>query len=346
MFDASKLELNAIRRRAEIDHRRVILVPGRHVDQFGSVVRYLKTLGLKPVFRDSHQVEMLRGDRSFLPVAVGLLSADDIGASIERRSNLGHRPDQASLFWIGAFTGVLGRDRTCIVCEPSIAQCLKDLSLGVLVIARDPEHQWRSELRNLLVSCGVVARSRGRRAQFTPRKARPTTEPAVRIRSSENSATDTHGKPAYHSVNWFAQLVREGVINNEQMAEAQSLASKLGVKIEEALLKLEYVTDAQAQQCVYMFVDLLAVQIPSAVIEMVPESVARENVVIPVSLDDSGSMTLAMYDPSRYDVLDKMRFITSRDITVVIAAKNEIEASIDRYYGQGEFGLAELEHIE
>ena len=77
---------------------------------------------------------------------------------------------------------------------------------------------------------------------------------------------------------WINKLVKDGVISKDQLAEAQGLADKLGLKVEEALLRLEYITpaemgQAQAKQFGYDFVDVSTIQIPAAVIQMVPESV-------------------------------------------------------------------------
>lgn len=140
---------------------------------------------------------------------------------------------------------------------------------------------------------------------------------------------------------WIQKLVKDGVISKEQLAEATELAAKLGIKIEDALVKLEYldpsdVGKAQAKQFGYEFTDVSTVQVPASVIQMVPESVARENVVIPISLGDDGSLTVAMHDPSKYDVLDKLRFIINKDIKVVVAPKDVIQLAINRHYGQSE----------
>src|SRR5579864_3102581 len=141
------------------------------------------------------------------------------------------------------------------------------------------------------------------------------------------------------AADWIQKLVKDGVISKDQLAEAQALAAKLGLKVEEALLRLEYISaadvgQAQAKQFGYEFVDVSTVQIPAAVIQMVPESVARENLVCPISLGDDGSLTVAMHDPEKYEVLDKLRFIINRDIKVVVAPKDVIQQAINRHYGQ------------
>ncbi|HTI51228.1 MAG TPA: ATPase, T2SS/T4P/T4SS family [Planctomycetaceae bacterium] len=143
------------------------------------------------------------------------------------------------------------------------------------------------------------------------------------------------------AADWVQKLVKEGVISKEQLAEAQAVAAKLGIKTEDALLKLEYVSpgdigQAQAKQFGMDFVDLATIQIPASVIQMVPESVARENLVIPLSLDDSGSLTVAIHDPTAFDVLDKLRFIINKDIKPVVAPKEIIQQAINRHYGQSE----------
>lgn len=140
---------------------------------------------------------------------------------------------------------------------------------------------------------------------------------------------------------WIQKLIDEDVISNDQWAEAQDLAANLGIKPEEALVKLEYVTpaqigQAQANQFGFEFIDLSSMQIPSSVIEMVPESVARENLVIPLSLEDNGDLVVALHDPMAFDILDKLRFIINKEIKVAVASKEMIQAAINRHYGQSE----------
>ncbi|HEY3963660.1 MAG TPA: ATPase, T2SS/T4P/T4SS family [Planctomycetaceae bacterium] len=140
---------------------------------------------------------------------------------------------------------------------------------------------------------------------------------------------------------WIKKLLKDGAISKEQLAEAQALADKLGISAGDALQKLEYISpsdmgQAQAKQFGMDYVDVSSVQIPSAVIQLVPESVARENLVIPLSLDDAGTLTVAMHDPQRFDVVDKLRFIINKEIKVVVAPKEVIQQSINRHYGQSE----------
>ncbi len=68
------------------------------------------------------------------------------------------------------------------------------------------------------------------------------------------------------------------------------------------------------------FVDLTELEIPTAVIELVPESVARENVVMPLSLEGN-TLKIITADPTDFDTIQKLQFILNKDIEPVLAAR-------------------------
>ena len=141
-------------------------------------------------------------------------------------------------------------------------------------------------------------------------------------------------------VDWLAKLVKQGVISADQLSEAEDMASNMGIGVGDALVRLGYVSGAivgkaQADAYGYEFIDLDGREISPAVIELVPESVARENMVIPLSLEDD-SLLVAVSDPMAVEVLDKLRFILNRDIKVAISPVDSIQTAINRHYGQSE----------
>src|SRR5207249_8447215 len=83
------------------------------------------------------------------------------------------------------------------------------------------------------------------------------------------------------------------------------------------------------------FVNLLNMTIPPAVVELVPESVARENVVMPMS-QENGSLKIIMSDPTDFDTMQKLQFILNKDIQPVLASREQIIEAINRHYGQTE----------
>jgi type IV pilus assembly protein PilB len=83
------------------------------------------------------------------------------------------------------------------------------------------------------------------------------------------------------------------------------------------------------------FVNLNEVVIPPSVVELVPESVARENAVLPLAENkDSGMLKVIMSDPLDYDTREKLRFILNRNIEIALAPRDMILESINKHYGQ------------
>ena len=102
-------------------------------------------------------------------------------------------------------------------------------------------------------------------------------------------------------------LVRKKVLSPEQLDEAINLGESTGIKLQDALAKLNYSSPtetvaAMAEFYNVPFVDLTTLEIPKTVIELVPESVAREHIVIPLALEGN-TLKLITSDPTNYEAL-------------------------------------------
>jgi type IV pilus assembly protein PilB len=75
--------------------------------------------------------------------------------------------------------------------------------------------------------------------------------------------------------------------------------------------------------------------IPPSVIELVPESVARENIVLPMA-QENGALKIIMSDPTDFDTVQKLTFILNKDVQPVLAPREQIIEAINRHYGQSE----------
>ena len=133
-------------------------------------------------------------------------------------------------------------------------------------------------------------------------------------------------------------LIRQKIISPDQLAEAKQMVKESGIKLSDALVRLGYatgeeVTRAMAEEHGLNYVNLNEVAIPPAVVELVPESVARENAVIPLAEGD-GRLTVIVSDPLEIDTLNKLRFILNRQIDIALAPRENILGAINRYYGQ------------
>lgn len=135
-------------------------------------------------------------------------------------------------------------------------------------------------------------------------------------------------------------LLKKQVLSADQLTEARSMAQQTGAKIQDALVKLGYCTMEDVMTAIgehsgMQSVSLVDVVIPPSVIELVPESVARENVVIPLS-QENGTLKIVVHDPTDFDTIQKLQFILNKDIQPVLAAREQIVEAINRHYGQTE----------
>jgi type IV pilus assembly protein PilB len=135
------------------------------------------------------------------------------------------------------------------------------------------------------------------------------------------------------SRDWTEILIRRGVIGPDQLKEAQ----RAGGAVEESLVKLGYaevedIMKAKAEQHGLPFIELREIEIPHSVIELVPESLARENIVMPLA-QGNGTIKVIMHDPMGFETIEKLRFVLNREIEVALAPKEAIVEAINKYYG-------------
>ncbi len=135
-------------------------------------------------------------------------------------------------------------------------------------------------------------------------------------------------------------LLRQGVISKDQLEEAEQLARASNVSVGEALTRLGYATGDEVMRAIAQehgldFINLDEVVVPPAIIELVPESVVRENAILPLS-EEGDALKVVVSDPLDLDTLDKLRFILNRKIEIALAPRESIQESINRHYGQTE----------
>ena len=135
-------------------------------------------------------------------------------------------------------------------------------------------------------------------------------------------------------------LIRRQSLSPDQLDEARNMAKQTGSKLQDTLVKLGYATAQEVMSAIaefhgLQFIDLTEVTIPQAVIELVPESVARENYVLPMA-QENGALKIIMSDPSDFDTVQKLQFILNKDIQPVLAPREQIIEAINRHYGQSE----------
>lgn len=82
-------------------------------------------------------------------------------------------------------------------------------------------------------------------------------------------------------------------------------------------------------------VRLAGYTIPRALLEYMPESVARENLALPLRMRGC-DLLLAMANPLDPDMIAKFEFILNRDVVSVRADPDDLSAAIRRHFGEYE----------
>ncbi|MGI9471637.1 MAG: VIT domain-containing protein, partial [Rubripirellula sp.] len=136
------------------------------------------------------------------------------------------------------------------------------------------------------------------------------------------------------------ELIRSGVISESQWTEACNFGRSTNTDFGDALETLKYadpieVATARAKTLGVPFIDLRQESIAEDVLEQVPESVARENSVLPLE-STTTALTIAMADPTDLETIEKIRFILNRQIHVVLSPKADLLNAMNRHYGQVE----------
>jgi hypothetical protein len=137
-----------------------------------------------------------------------------------------------------------------------------------------------------------------------------------------------------------ALLLERSLITAAQLEEARALQAQQGASLEDALVRLGYVSDIElarlkAEMYEVAFVDLRHVAIPRRTIDQLPESVAREMMCLPIAVAP-GAVWIALTDPADDDALTKLAFILNKHIVPVLALRAHLIHAINLHYGMTE----------
>lgn len=135
----------------------------------------------------------------------------------------------------------------------------------------------------------------------------------------------------------FGQLLLWGnLITPEQLEHALNYQREHAGKLGEILNKLGYITDDDVTRTLGMkygtpTVNLEQLQLDPDTLGLVPSEMARKHRVIP--LERAGAtLTCAMEDPTRIDIVDEIEFQTGCRVQPVLVTPAMMSAGLDRYY--------------
>ncbi len=132
-------------------------------------------------------------------------------------------------------------------------------------------------------------------------------------------------------------LIKEGLINEDQLRKALMLQKKTGKRLGEILIEMGAVTEKDivmvlAKQLNVPFVNLKNYMVEPEVAKLIPENVAKQYKVVPLN-KVGNKLTVAMADPLNVIAIDDIQHLTGLVVKPVIALPSEIEAAIESIYG-------------
>jgi len=130
-------------------------------------------------------------------------------------------------------------------------------------------------------------------------------------------------------------LVEQGVITQEQLAEALEAASTAGSSLIAALDQLGHVGETEVAKAVAErmgldFVDLGAYDIDPNAATSLSSDLARRHNVLPIKVEDD-HLLLAMSDPANLIAIDDLRIVTGYEVRPVVAAESDLQQAIDKF---------------
>ena len=136
------------------------------------------------------------------------------------------------------------------------------------------------------------------------------------------------------------ELVKRNLITKEKIDSVIEESKKTGMAFDKALIasgivKENQLASVRADLLGVPFIDLKEYLIDPAVVELVPEEVARKLKIMPLfKIEDT--LTVAMMDPKEIYAIDELRRKTkSKAIDTVLSSESDISFAIDQHYGKG-----------
>ena len=129
------------------------------------------------------------------------------------------------------------------------------------------------------------------------------------------------------------------MISSEQYQKALEEQKVKGGSFGSSLIRLGMVKEDDLLSLLSRYykvpsVKLSTMQVDKKVINLVPSSMAKKHLIIPVSRVGA-KLTIAMADPNNFLAIDEIKFITSFNVEPVVASDYDIIDAIKKYYGGG-----------
>ena len=142
-------------------------------------------------------------------------------------------------------------------------------------------------------------------------------------------------------------LLAAGLVSEKEVEEALETQHRTGqrlgdVLVQEGLVQDEDIVEARSLQLDIPHVHIAPDQVDPEVARLVPEAIARQYQLVPVSAKED-CLVIAMFDPLDVEAIDLVQRVTRRNVKPVVASERAIAALIDATWGGGQ--SAELAEV-
>ena len=132
-------------------------------------------------------------------------------------------------------------------------------------------------------------------------------------------------------------LVHGKLLKEKDLAKALETQRRAGGSLARILVESGFISEkelmvAMSQQLNIPPIDLSKYKIDKSLAEIIPEKIAKQYLLIPVS-KLGRVLTVAMADPLNLFAMDDLKMLTKYQIDPVIATENDVRDAINNYYG-------------
>lgn len=133
------------------------------------------------------------------------------------------------------------------------------------------------------------------------------------------------------------KLIDAKKLTNEEVDSAVALQKKKRIGLDKALIEMGHVKEQDLMALLVRelnipFINLSKYKIDPELQDIIPERVARQYGIVPISLLET-TLTVALSDPFNIFAIDDLKNITGKEVDVVMSTSSDIYKAIDAFYG-------------
>jgi hypothetical protein len=136
-----------------------------------------------------------------------------------------------------------------------------------------------------------------------------------------------------------ALLLRHGLVTQAQISQATAVQRKDGGSFGECLVRIGAVDEEQLVEFYHKrlmiprIADAKLFIVSPKVLSLVPADMAAEFRAVPVEVDNEGTITLAMSDPTNNHAVDEIAFFADRFVLRAAGTESAVRRAIETHYG-------------